>query len=82
MIDIKKVKKIIKERKKIYVNDDVRTREKWNELLDALGNDEEELYNFLKSIDDDTLSWINEIYEEIVEKFPSDRINDEFKRVL
>ena len=78
MIDIKKVKKIIKERKKLSLYDEFGLEKKWKELLEALGNDEEEVYNFLMSIDDELKPWIEEIYEEITEKFPTERIEDAF----
>ncbi len=78
LINIEQINIIIEERKQIPVYDDMSTMYKWDELMAALGDDEDDIYNYLSSIDDDIFYWIEEIYEEIIEKFPSERIEELF----
>ncbi len=78
MINIEQINTIIEERKQIPTYDDMSTMYKWDELMAALGDNEEDVYNYLSSIDDDIFYWIEEIYEEIIEKFQSERIEELF----
>ena len=78
MINPDKINKIIEERKQIPTYDDMSVMYKWDELMAALGDDEDDIFNYLSSIDDDVFYWIEEIYEEIIEKFPSERIEELF----
>jgi len=78
VIDVEKIAQLIEERKQIPAYDDMSTMYKWDELMAALGDNEEDVYNYLSSIDDDIFYWIEEIYEEIIEKFQSERIEELF----
>ncbi len=78
LINIEQINTIIEERKQIPTYDDMSTMYKWDELMAALGDNEEDVYNYLSSIDDDIFYWIEEIYEEIIEKFQSERIEELF----
>ncbi len=78
MIIPDKINKLIEERKQIPSYDDMNTIYKWDEILAVLGDNEEDVYNYLYSIDDDIFYWIEEIYEEITEKFQSERIEELF----
>ncbi|MBQ5994314.1 MAG: hypothetical protein IJL63_00480 [Clostridia bacterium] len=72
------IQKIIEERKRIPAYDEQSAEDKCQELLAALGDDENEVYEFIKSADDDMFIYLTEIYEEIIEKFESDRIDNLF----
>lgn len=78
MIIPDKINKLIEERKQIPSYDDMSTMYKWDEILAALGDNEEDVYSYLSSVDDDIFYWIEEIYEEIIEKFRSERIENLF----
>lgn len=80
LINPDEINKIIEERKKIPAYDDMSTMYKWDELMAALGDDENDVYNYLSSVEDEVFFWIEEIYEEIIEKFPSERIEEIFIR--
>ncbi len=69
MIDIEKITQILDEGASPEYCNDV-TRYKYTEkLLSALGNDKEEVLDFLISVDAEAFYYIDEIYEELVEKF-------------
>lgn len=78
MIIHDEINKLIEDRKQIPSYDDMNTIYKWDEILAALGDNEEDVYNYLYSIDDDIFYWLEEIYEEITEKFQSERIEELF----
>ncbi len=78
MVDKSKIEELINERKAIPVYDDMSTMYKWDELVAALGDDEVDVFDYLSSIEDEVFFWIEEIYEEIIEKFPSERIEELF----
>lgn len=78
MINPDEINKIIEERKQIPSYDDMSTMYKWDELMAALGDDENDVYTYLSSVEDEVFFWIEEIYEEIIEKFPSERIEELF----
>lgn len=77
MIDEKKVYNLIEERLKFDCNDEYHTEEYWSNLVSVLGDDKDEVVNFLKTTDDDTFEMLDEIYEELSGKFGED-IDDIF----
>lgn len=81
MIDAKKIQKIISERKKAHINDPDIEKKYWIPLLNALGEDEDDIIDYLESLEDDVASWFSEIYEEVIEKFPSDEMKKVFHRI-
>lgn len=52
------------------------------DVVDAMGDDEEEVLEFLKSLDETQASFADEFYEETVEKFPSEAIEEWFAGVM
>ena len=81
MVDNQKISKIISERKKAHINDPDIENKYWIPMIEALGDNENDVIKYLSTIDDETFSWISEIYEEIVSKFPSKDMENVFKRV-
>ena len=81
MVDAKKIQKIISERKKAHINDPDIEKKYWIPLLNALGEDEDDIIDYLESLEDDVASWFSEIYEEVIEKFPSDEMKKVFHRI-
>lgn len=81
MVDVKKTQKIINERKKAHINDPDIEKKYWIPLLNALGEDEDDIIKYLESLDDDIASWFSEVYEEVIAKFPSDKIEKVFHRI-
>lgn len=78
MIDEKEIHRLIEERKAIPVYDDFGAMDKAEDIFIALGDDEDEVYEYLKSLDWETFDWMTECYEEISAKFGSDRIEELF----
>lgn len=78
MIDKSKIEKLINKRKAIPSYNDIDAMDKAEDIFFALGDDEDEVFEFLSSIDEDTFGWIDESYEEISAKFNSDRIEELF----
>lgn len=77
MVDAKKIASLINESVNIYINDD-KSRERYRKkLVDAIGENKEEVVAFLDSADADTLYMLDEIYEELAEKF-GEEIDDIF----
>ncbi len=69
MIDLEKITQILDEGATPEYCNDV-TRYKYTEkLISALGNDKDDVLDFLISADDETFYYLDEIYEELVEKF-------------
>ena len=59
-----------------YCNDVVRHKYT-KKLISALGNDKDEVLEFLISVDDKTFCYLDEVYEELVEKF-GEEVDDIF----
>lgn len=78
VIDVEKIEQLIEERKQIPVYDDISALSKAEDIFLALGDDEDEVYKYLKSLDWETFDWMTECYEEISAKFDSDRIEELF----
>lgn len=81
MVDFKRINEIIKHRKKAHINDPDIEKKYWIPLLNALGDDENEIIGYLNELDDDTASWFSEIYEEVVSKFPSKEMEEVFHKI-
>jgi len=77
MLDTTKYYELLEERKALGLNDPI-VSEYWNKLADALGDDEQDIIDFINSLDDEGKLWMSEIYEEVVEKFPSDAMETVF----
>lgn len=81
MVNKKKIQKIISERKKAHINDPDIEEKYWLPLLNALGEDEDDIIDYLDSLDDDIASWFSEIYEDVIEKFPSEEMEEAFHKI-
>ncbi len=75
-IEKSKIKAIIDERQAISANNEVAIEEKQNELFEALGDNEQEIKDFLNSCDVSALKYISEIFEDIYRKFTNDDMWD------
>lgn len=75
MIDNKKVKKIISERKKLHP-DDPAVEKKWSELTDLFKKNEKETIKYLENCEGEELEWISEIFEDISEQLQSKKFID------
>lgn len=72
MIDKDKVSKLIAGRNSIEYYDEIRIDEYRENLIQLLGDDKGEVIDFINSADEDTIFALDEIYEELVEKFGED----------
>lgn len=75
-IEANKITAIIDERQTISPNNEVAVEEKQNELFEALGDNEQEIKDYLNSCDVSELKYISEIFEDIYRKFPNDDMWD------
>lgn len=75
-IEANKIKAIINERQTISPNNEVAVEEKQSELFEALGDDEQEIKDFLSICEIAELKYISEIFENIYSKFPNDYMWD------
>jgi len=80
MVDTEKYNQLLEERKALHVNDPI-VDEYYDKMVEALGDDEQDIIDFINSLDDNTKMWIEEIYEEVVEKFPSDAMEAVFATI-
>lgn len=81
MVNKEKFFELLEDRKKANFNDPFIEEKYWIPMIKALGNDESEIIAFINSLDNKTASWVSEIYEEVVEKFPSDEMEKVFHRI-
>lgn len=51
-----------------------------DQIIESLGDDESEILEFLESVDEKYAPCIDEFYEEIIEKFPSDEMEEALER--
>lgn len=82
MVNQKEILKIIKDRKKAHPEDPRKEELFWIPLRDALGDDEQDALSYLKNVDGEKVVFFSEIYEEVVEKFPSDEMEDVFRSII
>lgn len=81
MIDTEKVKKLIKDRKTFWNSQGMTSHPQFDELytkplIEALGDDEEEIKQFLCGCNEEDLSNLCGIFEYIYEKFLNDDMYD------
>ena len=74
MINIEKFYETIEKRKSLHINYPNLEEEVWKPRLEALGEDEDEIINFIDNADKETMSDLFSIYDEIINKFPSDKM--------
>lgn len=56
-------------------------RDLWDPLLEALGDDESEIIEFIENADEETQSHMSSIMEGLYEKFPSD-VMESFMKIM
>lgn len=49
-------------------------------IIELLGDDEGEILEFMEAVDEKYAPCIDEFYEELIEKFPSDEMEEAFER--
>ena len=76
MVDAVKVKMLIERRKSLHMNWPWLDRDFFTPLVDAMGDDEQDIISFIKAADDETRSAISGITEELFAKFPSDAMGE------
>lgn len=70
MIDRKQFENILIERKKLH-SDDSKIMQKWLELIEVLGNDEDEIIEYLNGCNEEEVRWLCEIFEDISKQLKS-----------
>lgn len=81
MIEKEKVEKLIKDRKTFWNTQGMTGHPKFDDLytkplIEALGDDEEEIKQFLRECNEEDLSYLCGIFEYIYEKFMNDDMYD------
>lgn len=66
-----KMKKIIEQRKKLHMNDDMGIQNCWDEITNILSENEEVTIKYLDSCEKDELYWVSEVFEDISENLQS-----------
>ena len=82
MINNEAFYKTIKDEKKFNVNYPWLEKEVWIPRLEALGNDEDDIIEFMDNADNETLSYLYAVYDELMDKFPSDKMDKAIDRYL
>lgn len=82
MINNEAFYKTIKDEKKLNVNYPWLEKEVWIPRLEALGNDEDDIIKFMDNADKETLSYLYAVYDELMDKFPSDKMDKAIDRYL
>ncbi len=82
MVDKKKFYDTVTARKKLDVNYPWLEEEIWIPRLEALGNDEDDIIKFMDNADKETLSYLYAVYDELMDKFPSDKMDKAIDRYL
>ena len=70
--------------KRASVNDEWKegVEQSWRELLDIIAKDYNDFISFLENdCTGDDLAWLSEIYDEIIDIFPKQKIIDELRNV-
>jgi hypothetical protein len=52
------------------------------DMIEALGEDEDEAIEFMNGLDGEDKDWVDSIYEEMVDKFPTDKMEDFFDKEI
>jgi len=82
MVNIKKINELIKWRNSNlaeepnFINWPFMRRDFWTPLMEALGDDEEKIIEFIKTADEETQGYVSGIMEELYDKFPTDKMGD------
>lgn len=82
MVDKNKFYAIIEKRKKLDCNYPWLERDIWQPWLNALGEDEDDIIEFMDNANKETLGALWSVYEELIDKFPSKKMDKAIDRFL
>ncbi|AYE33969.1 hypothetical protein [Clostridium septicum] len=76
-----RIKKVIEQRKKLNMNDDMGIQKCWEDITDILSENEEDTIAYLNNCDKDELYWISEVFEDISENLQSQEFIECLRRL-
>ena len=82
MINKKKFYETIKLEDELHVNYPNLEEEVWQPRLDALGEDEDEIIEFMDNADKEVLEAFWPLYYDLMDKFPSEKMDKDIDRYL
>ncbi len=82
MINIEKFYETIEKRKSLHINYPNLEEEVWKPRLEALGEDEDEIINFIDNADQEVLDALWPVYDDLMDKFPSEKMYKAIERYL
>ncbi len=82
MINIEKFYETIEKRKSLHINYPNLEEEVWKPRLDALGEDEDEIIEFMDNADKEVLEAFWPVYDDLMDKFPSEKMDKAIDRYL
>lgn len=82
MVDKDKFYNTIKARKKLPLDYPWLERDVWQPRLEALGEDEDDIIEFMDNADEEILSALWSVYDELMDKFPSEKMDNAIDRYL
>ena len=82
MINKKKFYETIKLEDELHVNYPNLEEEVWQPRLEALGEDEDEIINFIDNADQEVLDALWPVYDDLMDKFPSEKMYKAIERYL
>lgn len=82
MVDKDKFYDTVEARKKLDNNYPWLEEEIWIPRLESLGDDEDDIIEFMDNADKETLSALWSVYDDLMDKFPSDKMDRAIDRYL
>ena len=82
MVDKKRFYSIIERRKELDANYPWLERDIWQPWLEALGEDEDDIIEFMDNADKEVLGALWSVYDELMDKFPSEKMDKAIDRFL
>lgn len=82
MINIEKFYETIEKRKSLHINYPNLEEEVWKPRLEALGEDEDEIIEFMDNADNEVLGALWSVYDDLMDKFPSENMYKAIERYL
>lgn len=76
-----RIEKVIEQRKKLNMNDDMGIQKCWKDITDILSENEEDTIAYLDNCDKDELYWISEVFEDISENLQSQEFIECLRRL-
>lgn len=82
MVDKEKFNEIIDKEHNLPENYPWYKKDIWEPMLESLGKDEDDIIKFMDNADKETLSNLFSIYDDIMDKFPSEKMDKAIDRYL